>query len=134
MKVLINSCYGGFSFSNEFVDHINELMKDKIFNKHELWERSNPFIVEQAELFGLDKASGMCADLTIKTIPDGLEYSIHEYDGCESIDYTYLIVHPDELVKGLSPERLELAKKASFIKMLNKADYWNGDGTDKVFL
>ena len=131
MKVLINSCYGGFSFSEDFINHINSLTKNQLVNHYDLFARNNQFLVEEAIKFGLEKASGMCAKLSIVEIPDGLDYYINEYDGYEHIQYTFLTVHPDELVTGLSYERLKLAKQATFISMLNEADYWDGDESNK---
>jgi len=46
--------------------------------------RHDPDLIEVIERLGL-KANGMCAELAIKEIPDGVEYEITEYDGAEDV-------------------------------------------------
>ena len=46
--------------------------------------RSNPDLIAVAEELG-EKASGFCADLEIVEIPDGVDYTIEEYDGLEHV-------------------------------------------------
>lgn len=118
MKVLINTCYGGFSFSEEFEAHI----KTKYPNKYDEngWyfiDRSDPVIVDEALSFGLDKASGMCARITAVEIPDGVKYSIDEYDGSENIGETWVNVTLEELKSGLSQEKLDLIQQVSCIRL-----------------
>lgn len=47
-------------------------------------DRSDPDLVAVVEELG-DKANGSCARLQITEIPDGVEYSIEEYDGNEHV-------------------------------------------------
>lgn len=47
-------------------------------------ERTDPLLIECVETLG-DDANGMCAELKIIEIPDGIDYEITEYDGLESI-------------------------------------------------
>lgn len=111
MKVLINTCYGGFGFSKEF----QNLIGDDLY----AWEisRNDQELIKKAEEFGLEKASGLYSRLEVVEIPDGCFYEIHEYDGTESIDETWITVTQDELKNGLSPERLALASKVSCIRI-----------------
>jgi hypothetical protein len=110
MKVLINRVYGGFGFSDEF--------KGLIGIDYE-WDvlRHDQELIQKVEEFGLEKTSGLYSVLEIVEVPDGCEYSIHEYDGSESINETWITVTQDELINGLSPERLELALKVSCIRV-----------------
>lgn len=84
MKVVINSCYGGFGLSDEALARYNELAGTNL----EYWsyeeERNNPLLVQVVEELGA-KANGFCADLKIVDIPDDVEWYIHEYDGLESV-------------------------------------------------
>jgi len=116
MKVLINDCWGGFGFSTKFEDHINSIT-DSLINKHELSARHNQFLVEEAIKFGLDKASGICAELIVVDIPDGCEYNIHEYDGMESIDNIWIEVSKEDLSNGLSEDQMNMVLKGCSIKL-----------------
>jgi hypothetical protein len=110
MKVLINTCFGGFGFSKEFQNLIGELYAWEV-------DRDDQEFIKKAEEFGLEKASGLYSRLEVVEIPDGCEYSIHEYDGAESIDETWITVTQDELKNGLSPDKLALAHKVSCIRI-----------------
>lgn len=116
MKVLLNDCWGGFSFSDEFEDHINSIT-DSLINIHDLAERHNQFIVEEAIKFGLDKASGICAELILVDLPDGCEYQIHEYDGMESIEDIWIYVSKEDLINGLSEQQMDMVLKGCSIKL-----------------
>lgn len=115
-KILINECFGGFGFSEEFVDHCTSIGLLPIDQYSENL-RDNQAIVNEAIKFGLKRASGYCADLVVEAIDSRLEYSIHEYDGSEYIDQTWFNVTIEELKAGLSIEQIELAKKVSCIKI-----------------
>jgi len=115
-KILINRCFGGFGFSEEFVDHCTNIGLLPI-NQCSENLRDNQAIVNEAIKFGLKQASGYSADLRVNEIDSRLEYSIHEYDGSEHIDQTWMNVTIEELKAGLSIEQIELAKKASCIKI-----------------
>lgn len=47
-------------------------------------DRTNPILLQVVEELGVE-SSGSCADLAVVEIPDGLEYTIEEYDGLEHI-------------------------------------------------
>jgi hypothetical protein len=112
MKVLLNACYGGYSLSDEFIEHL------KTFDNYEDdFARHDPFLIEEAIKFGLNKASGMCADLYIKEIPDNIKYSIYEYDGMEYINETWIEVSLEELKNGLPDHKLNLVKDITCIRL-----------------
>jgi len=101
MKIVINSCYGGFGLSDEaFVHYLNKKgikftrkkrnscfgdefhdEKGEFLSDYNL-NRSDPELIKTVEELG-EKANGQCADLKIVEIPDDVEYEIEEYDGVE---------------------------------------------------
>lgn len=85
MKIVINSCFGGFGLSKEAYDYLG-LKWDGYgydFDEHEL--RNIPELVECVETLG-EKANGRFADLKVVEIPDDVEWEITEYDGLETIE------------------------------------------------
>lgn len=117
MKILINNCYGGYGLSEDFISHINKLTEGQLVNTQELYDRANPLIVEEAIKFGLDKASGTSADLTVQEIPDGCHYSVGEYDGTEWINAIWIEVSLDDLMNGLSESQLNMVKQGCDVKL-----------------
>ena len=100
MKVVLNKCYGGFSISKEaaqfMADRGNKHAKAEL-NDGERWygygytkgfdsgyDRTDKDLVEAVEVLG-EKANGDLASLCVVEIPDGIEYTIEEYDGIEWI-------------------------------------------------
>lgn len=82
MKIVINTCFGGFGLSEEAYSHM-ELKWDEYGHGDSL-ERTDPKLVECVETLG-DKANGRHASLKVVDIPDDVEYYIHDYDGVEHI-------------------------------------------------
>jgi hypothetical protein len=80
MKIVINSCYGGFSLSKKAIDRLRELKLE--FDYDWQIERNNPKLVQVVEELGA-LANGSCAKLKIVEIPDDVEWEIEEYDGSE---------------------------------------------------
>lgn len=89
-KIVINSCFGGFSLSREAVEWLNEHYNLGIevsgrfpdLNDPDL-ERYDPRLVECVETLG-SRASGTYASLEVVTI-DGNRFIITDYDGLESV-------------------------------------------------
>jgi hypothetical protein len=133
MKVLVNDCYGGFGISLEAEllylkkkEISYELLEENfgkgkyLINGEENYlhlSRTDEVLIEVVEEIGSERASGIHAELSIAEIPDGADYSIHEYDGTEYIDSTWFTFTAEELKKGLSDEQLELATQVSCIKI-----------------
>jgi len=101
MKIVINSCHGGFSLSRKAFLRLRELGQSTALEEPDLGERWNdgsgprtvegfcrdiprndPLLIKVIEELGRD-ASGIAADLDIIEIPDGVEWEIEEYDGDE---------------------------------------------------
>jgi hypothetical protein len=105
MKVVMNSCYGGFSlseqgkdlylnkkglkFSKEKSQYFSLVGYDYHVEGNEYWyerdiERNDPVLVEVVEELG-EKSFGSCAELRVVEIPDGVDWQIEEYDGLEHV-------------------------------------------------
>ena len=85
MKVVINQCWGGFGLSEQALERYTELKNiRKPVLAWQIKERNDPALVQTVEELG-DKASDELAELSIIEIPDGTRYTIHDYDGMESI-------------------------------------------------
>jgi len=94
MEVVINSCYGGFSLSEEVYkelglkwDGFGYIDNEDLGIKSDNWKayRADKQLIKAIKKVGLDKASGKHAELEIIEIPNDVEWTIEEYDGVESI-------------------------------------------------
>jgi len=82
-KIVINTCYGGFSLSQKAMDVLAQ--KGCLIDNYRAYgERANPLVAEVVESLG-EEANGKYAKLKVVEIPDGIEYTIEEFDGVESI-------------------------------------------------
>jgi|15BtaG_2_1085339.scaffolds.fasta_scaffold02634_1 hypothetical protein len=114
MKVLVNTCYGGFGFSDEFCMHLEQ---QDISQDEWGYSRDNQDVVTAAEAFGLEAASGCYSRLAVFEVTDGLDYYVDEYDGMEGLE-VFLAVSMNDLKTGLSDEQLKLAEIAGVIKII----------------
>ena len=93
MKVVINTCYGGFGVSREALHRLRELgeetaLKENYMRFHESYcdeiPRDSSLLIQViGEL--CDAANGSLARLTVVDIPDGIEWEIEDYDGWEKV-------------------------------------------------
>jgi len=81
MKIVINTCYGGFSLSEAACE---ELGIDHTGHYGFPENRNDPRLIACVEKLG-DDARGNHAMLKVVEIPDGIEWGIMDYDGLESI-------------------------------------------------
>lgn len=107
MKVVYNTCYGGFGLSEEamrlYANKVNgELVESESYgrlkffhikvNEEEIYsddiKRHDPILVEVVEELGSERASGFCAKLAIREI-SGNTYLIDDYDGKETVETPY---------------------------------------------
>ena len=93
MKVVINTCYGGFGLSGEALDRLEKagaacLERDEFgnvfYNREAIAVRSDPALVAVVEAIGED-AAGKYSRLKVVEIPDGVKFSIKDYDGIEHV-------------------------------------------------
>jgi hypothetical protein len=93
VKVVINTCHGGFGLSREAADRycaekgINTGEWNKTWNFYSDFRdkqipRDDELLIRIVEELG-DKASGYCAELEIVEIPDDVDWYVEEYDGSE---------------------------------------------------
>ncbi len=81
MKIVINNCYGGFSFSEQAREMLN------LESCYSYVERDDPNVIACVERLG-SAANGLFAQLRIVDIPDNTtDWRIEEYDGAESVLY-----------------------------------------------
>lgn len=94
MKVVINTCYGGFSISEEAFKLLNLKWLGYGFINNETFniKSNNPYeyrtytpLVNVVEQLG-ERANGKVAKLKIVEIPDNVDWYIDDYDGVESIN------------------------------------------------
>lgn len=95
MKVVINTCYGGFGLSKIALESYAsrkgiDLGKwnDRFgfyegLSDHDI-SRDDKDLVEIVESLG-KLADGFCAELKVVEIPEGVNWYIHEYDGMEHV-------------------------------------------------
>lgn len=94
IHVLYNKCYGGFSFSEDFLKHVKDNMEGETrsgddddarehFYKYLVsFRKMNNITMEEA----LVAASGKYCQLAVEQVPKHRKYFIHEYDGSEWIE------------------------------------------------
>ena len=83
MKIVINTCYGGFGLSPAAYALYNKLAETVLTNDHEL-ERDDPILVLVVETLGA-AANDTYAKLVVVDIPGDAEWHIDEYDGMEHV-------------------------------------------------
>lgn len=83
MKIVINTCYGGFGLSKEaFAQYCKETgTNPKAVGDWEM-PRDNPVLIRIVEEMG-EAADGSYAALKVVEIPDGVNWCIEDYDGQE---------------------------------------------------
>lgn len=123
MKVLYNTCYGGFNFSKQFVEEFNKRHPDRP-KKLEEWheERIDPNIIALFEEKGSVWSSGAYAKLDMDEIPDDVEFRIHEYDGMEAVAWS---IPKDEIIQDLLDilkERKKEEETSKFTQMMIQND------------
>lgn len=82
MKVVINTCFGGFSLSREAYEFLGIPWDGYGFKFDN--NRTDSKLIECVEKLG-ERANGRCANLRVVEIPDDVKWIIEDYDGAESI-------------------------------------------------
>lgn len=103
---LFNDCYGGFSFSENFVERINAIREKaglKPVTKY-YDDRTDPEVISLFQEMGSKEASGRHAQLVLDWVPkEFLPYtSISEYDGQENVCIPPEEIYADVLKQFLS--------------------------------
>jgi hypothetical protein len=115
-KIVINICYGGFGLSDEAMDMLKKRKNDPYLTHWGL-KRTDKDLVEVVEILGT-AAEGHCAQLLVEEFDEGVEYTMSEYDGSESVEY-YVPVTSTELAQGLSITKLDLVGKYINLKLVD---------------
>ena len=81
-KIVINACHGGFGISELAGNKYRELAG--VAASDYFWElqRDCKYLVQTVLELGT-LANTTHSQLKVVEIPDGIEWTIHEYDGCE---------------------------------------------------
>jgi hypothetical protein len=82
MKVVINSCFGGFGLSKEAVAELVKRGGKDPRNSES--DRCDPLLIQVIEEMG-NAASGDFSKVRIVEVPDEVDWEIDEYDGYEHI-------------------------------------------------
>ncbi len=82
MKVVINTCFGGFGLSEAAYAELG--IEWDGYGYRFAKDRTNPQLVAVVEKLG-KAANGMCAKLKVVEIPDDVKWEIQEYDGREYV-------------------------------------------------
>lgn len=82
MKIVINTCFGGFNISKE-AKALYETITSIEAISHEM-QRDDPVLVKIVEDLGAE-ANGSYAKLKVVEIPDDVDWIIEEYDGKEQV-------------------------------------------------
>jgi hypothetical protein len=83
MKIVINTCHGGFGLSKEALAFYNERAGTAIKYEDDI-KRNDLILIQIVEELG-EAANGSYARLKVVEIPDDVEWTIKEYDGDEWI-------------------------------------------------
>lgn len=85
MKIVINTCFGGFSLSKQAYEALGLEWDGYGYDYNGHSKRTDHDLVRVVEELG-ENANGIFAKLRVIEIPDDVEFHIEEYDGAESID------------------------------------------------
>ena len=83
MKIVINTCYGGFSLSPKAVQRYKDRTGETLGTYPDV-QRNDPDLVAVVEGLG-ERANGPWASLKVVDVPDDVEWFIEEYDGWEHV-------------------------------------------------
>lgn len=114
MKIVINEFYGGFFLSEKSVELLKKLKNTSELDFYTL-DRHDPHLVQVVEEMGKE-SWGEYSELAIVEIPDGLSYTIHEYDGMETV-IPYIPVTIDELKNGLAEEKINMLQYTQELRL-----------------
>jgi hypothetical protein len=80
MKIVINTCFGGFSVSSraKVMLGLHPGVDDESL-------RCDPRLIAAIEAHGSEAMSGPHSELRVVAIPDDVHWHIHNYDGVETI-------------------------------------------------
>ena len=81
MKIVINACHGGFSLSEKALEIYRKEVNDPEAYEWDI-PRDHPVLIRLVQELRDEVNTGF-SELKIVEIPDGIEWTICEYDGLE---------------------------------------------------
>ena len=122
IEILYNAYYGGFSYSDEFVELYNKTYNANI-NWFDEYLRYDPKIIEVYKLLGMERSSGVGSKLELIKIPKLLEDSIiiNEYDGWESVSVLLDISFSNNVYKAMMNDSCNLETLNKIYNDINSA-------------
>ena len=81
-KIVINADYGGFGLSEAASVRYRELAGIPLSEFRWEIQRDDPHLVQTIQELG-EAANNRYSELKVVEVPDGVEWTIHEYDGRE---------------------------------------------------
>ena len=84
MKIAINKCWGGFGLSKLAYEELGLDWDGYGYDFSDKEKRTDPKLISVIEKLG-KKASGGSSKVVIVEIPDGVKFTIDDYDGMETI-------------------------------------------------
>ena len=104
--IVINSCYGGFNFTDEVSSAYTN--NGGTLNKHDKKIRHDTLfvdIISNSNNYGISCVNGPCSKLEVVIITDEIfnlrAFDIIEYDGCESIKINYDKINKHRILQKL---------------------------------
>ena len=116
-KIVINNCYGGFGLSDKALELIAQRKNTTDRISHWGLKRDDADLIAVIEELGTE-AEGHSSELRIEEFDEGVEYTMSERNGKESVDY-YVPVTMEELAQGLSITKLDLVGKYINLKLVD---------------
>lgn len=86
MKVVINTCFGGYGLSEEAYKYLGLEWDGYGFARDT--NRTDSKLIECVETLG-EKANGQFASLKVVEVPDDVDWYIDDYDGIETVEETH---------------------------------------------
>jgi hypothetical protein len=87
-NILYNNCFGGFQFSDEFLNFVGSNYEPNK-KENDMYNVIIDFGIYNkiSEEISLKRASGKYSNLAVAKVPSHLKYTINEHDGCESVNF-----------------------------------------------
>lgn len=83
MKIVINTCFGGFALSRKAYEFMGEKWDGYGFKFDD--KRTYDKLIQCVQQLG-ESANRNCSSLKVVEIPDGIDWVIDNYHGIESIE------------------------------------------------
>ncbi len=104
-RIVLNTCFGGFSLSDEAKAMFNALTEDRIRDERSsFWciemdvARDDPNLLKVIDTLGLNPSAGSFSQLAIVEIPDDIPedgWIIQDYDGKEWVAEKHRTWYPE---------------------------------------